>query len=75
MTAHSEKARLEIVAATDEHAAELAEFYATVWNGQGSAADVVASRAAAAELNPAEPGEAPPLFLAVQNGRVLDSCM
>jgi hypothetical protein len=71
MTGNSEKAKLEIVAATDEHAAALATFYAAVWNGQGSAADVVAARATAAQRNSAEPGRAPPMFLAVQNGRVL----
>jgi len=71
MTGSSGKPKLEIVAATDAHAAELAAFYATVWDAQGSAGDVVAARAAAAERNLVDPGQAPPTFLAMQGGRVL----
>jgi len=71
MTGSSGKPKLEIVAATDAHAAELAAFYATVWDAEGSAADVAAARAAAAERNLVDPGQAPPTFLAMQGGRVL----
>lgn len=71
MTGHSAKPKLDIVVATDMHAAALAEFYSAVWNGSGSVEDVLMARAAAAEGNLIEPGQAPPTFLAVQDGRVL----
>jgi hypothetical protein len=71
MTRSSDRSRLEITPARDEHAAALATFYATVWNAESSAEDVLRARVAAAEHNPVEPGATPPIFLAVQDGRVL----
>jgi len=64
-------ARLEIVEATDEHAAEVAEFIRAVWNPSATAASVIASRSTAAARNVAEPGVPPPTWIARQAGRVL----
>lgn len=63
--------RLEIVEARDLHAAEVAEFIRLVWTPGATAESVLASRAAAAALNVAEPGVPPPTWIARLGGRVV----
>ena len=62
--------RLEIVEATDEHAAEVAEFIRAVWNPSATAARRCVAVGGGA-LNTAEPGVPPPTWIALQAGRVL----
>ena len=66
--------RLSVIPATDEHASMLADFFCSVWNATGGAADVLASRARAAATNPVEPGVHPPTYVAVQGDRVIGYC-
>ena len=63
--------RLEIALADDSHAEPIAEFIRQVWTPSATAASVAASRADAAANNVAEPGVAPPTWIAVRAGKVL----
>lgn len=63
--------RLEIVQADDSHAAGIAEFIRAVWTPSATTESVLASRIEGAARNEAEPGVAPPTWLAVRAGRVL----
>jgi GNAT superfamily N-acetyltransferase len=63
--------RLEIVRAEDTHAEELAAFIRVVWNPAATASSVLAARAVAARHNVAEPGVAPPTWIALRGGQVL----
>ena len=63
--------RLEVVRVQDDHAEMVAEFIRQVWDSEATAVSVLASRAIGAAKNTAEPGVAPPTWIAVQDGRVL----
>lgn len=63
--------RLEVVRADDAHAAPIAEFIRQVWTPSATAESVAASRADAAAGNVAEPGVAPPTWIAMRAGQVL----
>jgi GNAT superfamily N-acetyltransferase len=63
--------RLEILEAGDLHAAAVAEFIREVWTPSATASSVLASRSKAAASNAAEPGVAPPTWIALRAGRVL----
>jgi hypothetical protein len=64
-------AKLEIVRAEDTHAEALAAFIRVVWNPSATATSVLAARAAGARHNVAEPGVAPPTWIAIRGGEVL----
>jgi GNAT superfamily N-acetyltransferase len=64
-------AKLEIVPVQDKHVEALAAFICLVWNPAASAASVLAARAAGAQHNVAEPGVAPPTWIALRSGKVL----
>ena len=64
-------AKLEIVRAQDQHAEALAAFIRAVWNPAATATSVLAARAAGAQHNVAEPGVAPPTWIALRGGQVL----
>ena len=64
-------AKLEIVPVQNYHAEALAAFIRLVWNPAASAASVLAARAAGAQHNVAEPGVAPPTWIAIRSGQVL----
>lgn len=63
--------RLEIVLAEDRHAPELAEFFRQVWSPLATKESVLAARGEAAAANVAEPGVAPPTWIALGGNRVL----
>lgn len=63
--------KLEILRAEDRHAAELAAFIREVWDPGSTPESVLAGRAKGAAQNVAEPGVAPPTWIALQAGRVL----
>ena len=63
--------RLEIVRAEDMHAEALAAFIRLVWDPAATTTSVLAARAAGARTNVAEPGVAPPTWVALRNGQVL----
>jgi GNAT superfamily N-acetyltransferase len=63
--------KLEIVRADDTHAEALAAFIREVWNPAATATSVLAARASAARDNVAEPGVAPPTWIALRDGRIL----
>ena len=63
--------RLEVVRVDDNHAEMVAAFFREVWDEHATAASVAASRAAGAARNTAEPGLAPPTWIAIRDGRVL----
>lgn len=63
--------KLEIVRASNAHAPEIAEFIRQVWDAEATPASVIAARQRLAAENVAEPGVAPPTYIAVQAGRVL----
>jgi GNAT superfamily N-acetyltransferase len=68
----SDRARkLEIVRAEDAHAEALAAFIRVVWSPEATATSVLAARAIAARHNVAEPGVAPPTWIALRSGQVL----
>lgn len=52
-----------------EHAELLAAFYRETWDAAATGASVHAARRAAAARNPVHPGEPPPTFLFLANGR------
>lgn len=62
---------LEIVRAENRHAPELAEFIRVVWSPDATSESVQAARNEEAAHNVAEPGVAPPTWIALQSGRVL----
>jgi len=64
-------ARLEIVRVQEKHADALAAFIRVVWNPAATATSVLAARAVGAQHNVAEPGVAPPTWIALRGGRVL----
>lgn len=70
MTARA-ASRLEVIRAEDNHSELLAEFIRQVWDPGASAESVMAARGTEAARNVAEPGVAPPTWIAVQDGRVL----
>ena len=63
--------KLEIVRAEDKHADALAAFIRVVWNPAATAASVLAARAVGGRDNVAEPGVAPPTWIALRGGQVL----
>jgi hypothetical protein len=63
--------RLEIVRAEDTHAEALAAFIRVVWSPEATATSVLAARAIGARNNVAEPGVAPPTWIALRGGQVL----
>jgi GNAT superfamily N-acetyltransferase len=65
------RARLEIVEAEAVHAAGIAAFIRAVWDPAATAGAVLQARRAAGARNVAEPGVAPPTWIAVQADRVL----
>ena len=58
-----------VVRAGDEHAELLASFYRETWEAAATAGSVLAARRAAAARNPVHPGEPPPTWLFLANGR------
>jgi hypothetical protein len=62
---------VEVVRASDRHIACLAEFYRQVWDPASTPERVRRARTAAAGANPVAPGEEPPTFLFLSDGRVL----
>lgn len=63
--------RAEVALATDAHAPRLAEFFRQVWDSDATAESVLAGRASAAASNPVNPGQPPPAFLFLADGRVV----
>jgi len=63
--------RLETLLVEDHHAPLLAEFIRTVWDPAATTESVRAARHAEALANVAEPGVAPPTWIALQAERVL----
>lgn len=68
---HHATPRLEIVEASDSHAAGIAEFIRAVWTPEATTDSVIAARIHGALHNVAEPGVPPPTWLAVRSGQVL----
>lgn len=71
MAARPAAPKLEVLRATDGHAAEIAEFFRQVWNPSTTTESVLAARQRLARENVAEPGVTPPTYIAIQGGRVL----
>ncbi|MGH7561473.1 MAG: GNAT family N-acetyltransferase [Gemmatimonadales bacterium] len=63
--------RVAIVQAGDDEIPLLAEFYRSVWDPSATPEKVRDARRRQAEQNPAEPGQPPPVFLAIQGGRAI----
>ena len=63
--------RVEVVRVDDGHIGPLTEFYRAVWNPADTIEGARASRAAAAAVNPVSPGEPPPTWLVLQDGRAI----
>lgn len=63
--------RLEIVRAEEFHAPMIAEFFRHVWDPLATPDAVLTARRLAAAQNVAEPGVAPPTWIALQSGRCL----
>ena len=63
--------RLEVVRAEDRHADLLAEFIRQVWDPTATAESVLASRNDGAAHNVAEPGMAPPTWIAIQQDKII----
>jgi GNAT superfamily N-acetyltransferase len=63
--------KLEIVCVEEAHAEALAAFIRAVWNPAATATSVLAARAVGARHNVAEPGVAPPTWIALRAGQVL----
>jgi hypothetical protein len=63
--------KAEVVHATDAHAPLLAEFFRKVWDSNATAEGVLSGRAAAAASNPVTPGQTPPEFLFLADGRIV----
>lgn len=68
---HGDSQRLTIVQADDGHAGVIAEFIREVWTPSATTASVAAARTEAAARNVAEPGVAPPTWIALKAGRVI----
>jgi hypothetical protein len=64
-------AGVSVIRAEDEHAGVLAEFYREVWDRNATPEGVLAARRRAAAANPANPGEPPPTFLFLAEGRAV----
>lgn len=60
-----------VIRVGEQHHDVLAEFYRQVWNPDATADAVASSRANAARVNLAHPGEAPPTWLVMQDGRAI----
>src|SRR5262249_24053876 len=63
--------RVEAVRVSDDHLEALSEFYRRVWDPNATPDGVASSRARAAELNAAKPGEPPPTWLVIQDGQAI----
>jgi hypothetical protein len=63
--------RVEVVRVADEHFAALSDFYRRVWDPSSTPEAVAAGREEAARLNVASPGEAPPTWIVIQDGRAI----
>ena len=63
--------RVEVVRVESEHVPALAEFYRQVWDRDATADSVARARAAAAAANPVTPGEPPPTWILLQDGRAI----
>jgi GNAT superfamily N-acetyltransferase len=63
--------KVEVVRVSDHHVASLAEFFRAVWDPAATTERVRQARVAAAESNPASPGQAIPTFLFLSDGRAL----
>ena len=56
---------------SDEHNSALAAFYRATWSPQATSDSVRCARHSAAVNNPVSPGEEPPSFIYVQDGKIL----
>jgi len=65
------KPRIEVVRATRQHAAAMAEFFRAVWDADATEGSVIAARAHDATINPGAAGQEAPTFLFVSDGRIL----
>lgn len=66
--------RIQATLATDDHADVIAAFYREVWDASATAESVLGSRRRAAAANVASPGEAPPVALVFDAGRIVGHC-
>lgn len=62
---------IQLARASDRHDAALAEFFRATWNDQATAETVRNARRFSAATNPVSPGEEPPSFLLLKEGRIL----
>lgn len=62
---------VQLLRASDGHDAALAEFFRATWNDGATAETVRNARRSAAATNLAFPGEEPPSFLLLQDGKIL----
>lgn len=67
----SDPSRLVVVRADDSHAGAIAEFIRQVWTPSASTDSVTRARAESAASNVAEPGVAPPTWIAIKEAKVL----
>lgn len=65
------RAAVQLVRASDRHDAALAEFFRATWNDQATAETVRNARRTMAAENPVFPGEEPPAFLLLKEGKIL----
>jgi len=66
--------RIQVMLATEEHAAAIAAFYRQVWNPHATAELFVSTRRQAAADNVAAPGEPPPIAIVLEGDRVIGYC-
>jgi GNAT superfamily N-acetyltransferase len=64
-------AAIQLVRASDSHDAALAEFFRVTWNDEATAETVRNARRSMAAENPVSPGEEPPAFLLLKEGKIL----
>jgi GNAT superfamily N-acetyltransferase len=62
---------VKLVQVADEHDAALTEFYRATWSPQATVEQVRSARRSAAADNPVSPGEEPPSFIYLQDGKIL----
>jgi hypothetical protein len=68
------RSRIQAVLATDEHAGAIATFYREAWGQTTTAESVSSARRQAAAENVVAPGEAPPIAIVLEGGRVIGYC-
>ena len=62
---------VKLLRVSDEHDSALAAFYRATWSPQATADSVRCARRSAAVHNPVSPGDEPPSFIFIQDGKIL----